>query len=85
MASSRIATLLAEQRLERVIGHVSDFWLPVNKELLKEIRHEVAHATDDRAAPAIISKLKGDVSLFFHSLKKLVELIQESGKVITNT
>ena len=85
MASSRIATLLAEQRLERVIGHVSDFWLPVNKELLKEIRHEVAHATDDRAAPAIISKLKGDVSLFFHSLKKLVELIQESGKVITSS
>lgn len=84
MASSRIATLLAEQRLERVIGHVSDFWLPVNQELLKEIRQEVTHATDDLATPAIISKLKGDVSLFFHSLKKLAELIQNSGREITS-
>ncbi|MCB0330905.1 MAG: hypothetical protein KDD70_14640 [Bdellovibrionales bacterium] len=84
MVSSRLTVSLAERRIEKALGHVSDFWIPVNDLLLSEIRSEVAEATDEAVVPEIIAKLKGDFSLFFHSLRKLAGLIRESdGEVET--
>ena len=82
MVSSRLTMSLTERRLERAISHVSDFWIPVNERLLAEIRDEVVSATEESAVPEIVARLKGDFSLFFHSLRKLAELLAADGEPI---
>ncbi|MCI5065725.1 HDOD domain-containing protein [bacterium] len=79
MVSSRLSGSLTERRLERAVGHVSDFWIPVNDGLLQEIREELSAAESDSSAPQIIARLKGDFSLFFHALRVLSDILREEG------
>jgi len=70
------------RRLEKASKYVSDYWFPVNSELLSKIQNGLAQGRYENDLPALIDDVKSDFSLFVFSLKRLVEMIgQDGGKL----
>ncbi|NLF25143.1 MAG: hypothetical protein GX589_05725 [Deltaproteobacteria bacterium] len=71
-----------DHRLERATRHVSDYWMPVNPNLLKHLQRELQVGAFDNDLSSLLLKIRTDVSLFTQCLCQLLSMMKAAGESI---
>ena len=68
-------------RLERAAQYVSDYWIPVNPDLLQKILTGMEQGSYDTDLPRLLSDIKSDISLFTFCMRQLVQMLRDEGRL----
>lgn len=69
----------AIRRLDKATRYVSDYWFPVNPELLEKIRLGISAGSYGTDTKSLVDDIRSDFSLFTFCLKRLVEMLRQDG------
>lgn len=79
MVQSGSDNLFTEKRLKRAVSFVSDYWMPVNPELLDNIKNGLRSGSFDNDLASLVADLRKDIGLFFFCLQRLCKVLSSAG------
>ncbi|RMG41992.1 MAG: HDOD domain-containing protein, partial [Candidatus Dadabacteria bacterium] len=85
MAADSLEKSPTNKRVSRAVSYVSDYWFPVNEELLGKIKSGLRDGRYDNAVDELVYEIKSDLSLFTYSIGKLVQKLKEKGAELNGT
>jgi len=75
----------SEKLLKRALQHVSDYWIPVNRQLADKIQTSLANGDYDGNRSLLTKELNSDLGLFFGCIRELKELLAQRESNVTNS